>query len=226
VSWIDIPTEQTTAVTDLMFAMLSGCGVLYLARFRHLDRRKALIWCWGLGFLVMATFSGFLVHGFVMSEQVSRVLWQPISLGLGVAIALFVAGAIHDVWGERASGIAVPVMVLVGVGFYGIKCLFSGAFLMVLVYEAAAMFFAFGAYVFLAVRRNLRYGRWMAAAILVTIIAAVVQATKKVHFTLVWEFDHNGVFHMLQGVGIALLLVGLTRSFTCETSADGPPPAD
>jgi hypothetical protein len=52
----------------------------------------------------------------------------------------------------------------------------------------------------------------MAAGVLVTIIAAVVQAGwngQANPLTLVWQFDQNGLYHLIQMAGVGLLLVGL-----------------
>jgi len=32
-----------------------------------------------------------------------------------------------------------------------------------------------------------------------------------VHVTFVWEFDHNGIFHLVQALGVILFCVGLSR---------------
>ena len=45
-----------------------------------------------------------------------------------------------------------------------------------------------------------------------TIFAAVVQAVWKTGKSIVWYFDNNGVFHLIQMIGIVLLLAGLKMS--------------
>jgi hypothetical protein len=52
----------------------------------------------------------------------------------------------------------------------------------------------------------------MAAGILVSILAAGIQAKKSICLTLIWQFDHNGIYHIVQMLGLILLLVGLRRS--------------
>jgi glyceraldehyde-3-phosphate dehydrogenase/erythrose-4-phosphate dehydrogenase len=53
----------------------------------------------------------------------------------------------------------------------------------------------------------------MVPDVLVTVIAVSVQATKALSFTFIWSFDHNDVYHLIQMVGIVLLMVGLKRTF-------------
>ena len=74
------------------------------------------------------------------------------------------------------------------------------------------MLVALVGYTWLACRGKLRGAWWMAAGILVTIVAAGVQASKGISFTLIWSFDHNGVYHLIQMVGMVLLAAGLGRA--------------
>ena len=69
--------------------------------------------------------------------------------------------------------------------------------------------FALGVYGYLAVRNRLPGAGWMTAAVLVTLVAAVVQAVGPSGHALFWYFDKNGVFHVIQMVGFGLLAVGL-----------------
>ena len=52
----------------------------------------------------------------------------------------------------------------------------------------------------------------MAAGVLVSIIAAVIQTKKSISLKLIWQFDHNGIYHLVQTVGLILLLIGLQCS--------------
>jgi hypothetical protein len=50
----------------------------------------------------------------------------------------------------------------------------------------------------------------MTAGILVTLAAAVIQATRLVpQISVVWTFDHNGLFHIVQMLGVVLIVSGL-----------------
>jgi hypothetical protein len=51
----------------------------------------------------------------------------------------------------------------------------------------------------------------MAGGILITIAAAGVQAGKLFAFTLIWPFDHNGAYHLIQMAGIVLIVAGLRK---------------
>ena len=62
---------------------------------------------------------------------------------------------------------------------------------------------------------------WMAAAMLLTIAAGGIQALGNVYITVVWSFDQNGVFHIVQAVGIIALVVGLRESLSCSKREEG-----
>ncbi|MBI1881531.1 MAG: hypothetical protein HYR94_25400, partial [Chloroflexi bacterium] len=210
--FIEIPTEQTTAITDAILALLAlGC-VLYLLQIGQNDPWKAGLWAWTFGLLALAAGLGAIAHGFQMSATISWWFWHPINLALGLVVALFVVGVIYDWRGLAAAQRVAPIMVAVGLLFFGATVFFSNIFLVFILYEAAAMLFALGVYGWLAVTGQLPGAGWMAAGVLATIIAAVVQASwngKENPLILIWQFDQNGLYHLIQMIGVVLLLIGL-----------------
>lgn len=208
--FIDIATEQTTAATDALLALVALASTLYVLRIGwNRDRWKATIWACAFGLLTMASVLGAVAHEFMMSDRVNNLLWQPLNLALGLTIAMFVVGVVNDLVGHRASRRALPIVAAVGVVFCVVTLLIPGTFLVFVIYEAVAMLFALGAYVWLAARGALPGAWWMAAGVLITIVAAAIQASGAVSITVVWPFDYNGVFHLVQLPGVVALVVGL-----------------
>ena len=73
------------------------------------------------------------------------------------------------------------------------------------------------AYIWLAARGQLE-GAWvMAAGVLITIVAAGIQASEAVFVTLIWAFDFNGIFHMVQMIGLLVLVAGLRIALLAES---------
>jgi hypothetical protein len=134
---------------------------------------------------------------------------MPINLSLGLALGLFVVGALFDLKGEAIARTALPAMLAIGFGFFIITIWKPGNFMTFIAYEAVAMLFALGVYVYLLFTSSLAGAGWMVAGVLVTIIAAVVQATGKAGRGIFWYFDNNGVFHLIQMLGMVLLFIGL-----------------
>lgn len=207
-----IPTEQTTAITDLILAALSLGAALYLGHLgRHAtaDHWKASLWTWTFGLLSVASALGAVAHGFTLSRAAHRLFWQPLNLALGLTIALVVVGAVHDSWGPLVARRTLPFMIGAGVAFFVATQLVPRTFLVFVLYEAIAMLVALVIYVQLASRRTLA-GAWlMTAGIATTIIAAAVQINHGIEVTLAWRFDNNGVFHLTQMLGLLLLVAGL-----------------
>ena len=82
------------------------------------------------------------------------------------------------------------------------------------------MIFALAVYLWLAVRKSLKGARLMAAGIMITILASVIQAGRAAFITLIWEFDHNGLFHLTQMIGLTVLFFGL-RAGLLSREPDG-----
>jgi hypothetical protein len=216
----DIPTEQTTAVTDIFLGLLALIVSLTVYKTGHpYDPKKARIWAWAFGLLSVASFVGAAAHGFKMSEAMNFILWQPINLALGLTVALFASGVVYDLKGPSVPRALIPVLIAAGVLFYAVTVLVPGTFIVFIIYEAIAVLFALISYLVLSFRKKHKAYRLMAAGILLSMIAAGVQATNSVLFTFIWEFDHNGLFHIIQMAGLIFLLSGLRSSFVVLPSS-------
>jgi hypothetical protein len=218
--FIDISTEQTTAATDALVAIIAAAfAVMLSVEGGRSDRTKGRIWSAALSLLAVAAALGAIAHGFQMSRRTNELLWMPLNLALGVTVALFVVGAVYDLCSFSLPRLLVPILLAVGVAFFIVTVLIPGSFLVFVVYEAIAMLFALVVYVVLAARETLRGAAMMAAGVLVSIVAAAVQATGAVRFTLIWDFDHNGAFHLIQMVGLLFLLIGLRTDLVSRRGA-------
>lgn len=210
VKFVDVPTEQTTAVTDGILAVLALGGLILLLRLRARDPWKARIWAAAFLCLLVASAAGAVVHGVEASPRGRHLLWLVIYLCLGLLVAFFTAGTVYDLWSERAARRATPVMVTIGILFFAITQLTCGAFVVFVIYEAAALSFALLGYLWLSLIRQRPGAGLMTAGILVTLTAAVIQATRLVpQLSVVWTFDHNGLFHIVQMLGVVLIVLGL-----------------
>ncbi len=212
--FIDIPTEQTTAITDVFLFVLAFIVTISVYRSgKETDIIKTRIWVGAFGLLCITAMLGAIAHGIKMSPFTNYLIWQPLNFFLGMAIALFAAGVIYD-W----KGFVLPrnlfiVLIVAGILFYAITLFVPGSFFVFILYEAAAMIFSLIMYIYLWARRKFPGSLFMVFGILISIIAAVVQAINSLSLTLIWEFDHNGLFHLIQMAGIIFLLKGLQTEF-------------
>lgn len=203
------PREQTTAATDAVIAVMALRYAWELQRRRSADPWKAGLWAAAFGGLACAGGLGAVVHGLTLSERAKLALWRPLYLILGVVVALFAAGATRDGWGEPAARRTLPGLLLAALGFFGLSQRLKGGFRVFVVYEAVAMLFALAVYVRLARGGRLAGADLMAAGVLLSILAAAVQASPLELTIYGVPFDHNGLFHLVQMTGLPLLAAGL-----------------
>ncbi len=126
-------------------------------------------------------------------------------------MALFVVGAVGDWRGDAAARRVLAPMLALAIVFYGVTRLTGGSFLAFVVYEGAALLFSLGVYASLAASGRRSGAAVMAAALILSLAAGAVQATVRGSVRLVWEFDHNGLFHLVQLAGLALMVAALRR---------------
>ena len=212
--FIQDAAEQTTAITDIILALIAFGGILILRWDLVIGSElwKLNIWSAAIGLIGIAAALGAAAHGLVISQNVHRRIWHFLNLSLALAVSLFVAGVVYDLWGLAACLKAMPVMLIAGLGFFTATWLYPGIFFIFIVYKGLALIFAFGAYIYLAFRGVMAGAGVMAAGILISILAAGIQANKSISLTVFWEFDHNGIYHIVQVVGLILLVIGLRCS--------------
>lgn len=207
-----IPTEKTTAVTDLLIALVAAAGICYLQGIESPEAWKINTWSVAFGFIGLCGFLGAIAHGLELTEANYQQIWNLLNLGLALAVSILVIGVAYDLWGLVVSKKMLPWMMVMAVGFYLITRLYSGIFFVFIVYEALALVFALGTYSWLTLTGQLNGSAIMALGILISIVAAGIQVAKNVSVKLIVEFDHNGVFHIVQIIGILFLLAGLRSS--------------
>ena len=198
--------EQMTALTDLILGMIASYAVV---KFMPHTDFKSQVWMWAFALLAFLSFLGMIAHGLTMSQKTNDTIWKPLNLSLGLALGLFVVGAVFDLRGEESARMILPIMLALGMVFFLVTIIFPGTFLTFIIYESVAMLFALGVYIFMFYTDALPNAQWMALGVFVTIIAAIVQATGQVGKSMLWYFDNNGMFHLIQMIGLVFLFVGL-----------------
>jgi hypothetical protein len=203
-------TERMTAATDGLLALLCLACLLHLRPFRDRDAWKVGVWCGAFAFLGIASALGAIAHGLVLGRATSALLWGPLYLCLGLAVALFGTGAMHDLAGRHASRRALPALVIVALAFFAITRLIDGGFVVFILYEAVVMLAALAAYIRLAATPRLPGAPLMATGILLSLLAALLQATRLL--PPFWSLDHNGQFHLVQMAALFALAAGLGKA--------------
>ncbi len=200
-------TELTTAATDAAMGVLSLLLLVDLRRLRSTWQRD--VWSDVFGLLLAGSILGALAHGFDLAPDTRALLWLPLYLSLGLAVALFVVGAVGDWKGETAGRRLFPWAAAAGVAFFAASQWLGGAFILFVVYEGAAMLLALALYARVALRGD-TWAWWTTTGIGLTLAAAAVQASS-LRLTIVVPFDHNGLFHLVQMVATLLIATGVRR---------------
>ncbi len=214
-NFITIPTEQTTAVTDAILALVAFYAVYSLSALRGVNREKARLWMIIFGLLGVGALLGAIAHGFEMSDTVNRALWMPLFFCLIMVVTLILAAAILDWKGEAAYLKTRPWIVIIGIAAFAVSATLSffieRYFIIFILYQSAAMLFALVTYLRLWLGQRRPDAAIMTLGILITIFAAVEQALRLWSFTLIWQFDHNGVYHLIQVVALFVFLAAVRK---------------
>jgi len=202
------PTELTTSATDALLAIECAIIIALLRRSATTNRWRTNLWCSTFALLAIASFLGALVHGLELPKPMRTALWAPLYLSLGILVVVFLVGAIADWQGLDAAKRFVPWGLVVSAAFLGLIALLGGKFIVFIVYAATIMLSGLAIYIFLAATHRLKGAAVIALAIILNLAAAAVQASN-LSLHLVFPFDHNGLFHLIQIVSTAILGLGV-----------------
>lgn len=213
--FIDIPTEQTTAATDLILAIQAIAIRYSLGRSpseRTLGKR---IWSWIFSLLIVVSTLGAVAHGIQMTAQLNAAIWIPLYLALGIVVALLAVAAVSHAWDDALARRFLPPAIAVGVAFFAVTQWWSDSFLLFVIYEGVTMTAALGLYLWCFWRAETRHGSgYLSMGVLVGILAAVVDSRSTLQVQCVWVFNNHGIFHILQMLSLSLLAIGLHRSLS------------
>jgi len=203
--------EQVTAATNIPLAATSLIALAFLWRRRSAQSLKAWLWIGVFSSLTIATCLGVIVHGLALNSDAEKLLWHPLNAALALTVACIAAGAVLDQWGARAARWTLPGWLCLSAVFFLYTTFLAESFLPFVIYEGTVMVFCLGVYATLAFHGRLAGAAWMLGGVAITILASVFRAAQPGTFTLVVEFDHNSVFHLIQLPGLICLLIGLRQ---------------
>lgn len=219
--FVEIETELTTAATDLLNFFV--CIILAVVISRSSKGRKdtrSLYWIIIFLLLGLAGYLGSIAHGIEMPDELNRIVWMPLNLSLGLVVSFFIAVVIYELWGKERSRKYLPYLIGTGIVFFLVTVIFPGIFLIFIVYNALVMIFAFAAFVHLARRTGMLHYKIMVGVIttiiLLSIGFSIVKLTGPPIFTLIWEFDQNSIFHIVQTFAMIVLALGIRSQFKSD----------
>lgn len=221
---VDAPTELATTATDGLLALESLGLAAWLGRAPMGGAWRSRLWRGAFALLAVASLLGAATHGLALPTDFQALVWPVLYLALGVMVALFLVGAVLDGWGPASARRLLPWALAGGAACVAATGMLGGAFRVFLVFEGGAMLAALAVYVRLAARQRLPGAGLITLSILVNLIAAGIQAGGVSPRALL-PLDHNGLFHLVQMIGVTLLAAGLTRNKASPPATSSTTPA-
>ncbi|PLX80587.1 MAG: hypothetical protein C0615_00690 [Desulfuromonas sp.] len=203
---VDSATELTTAATDALLALVAFICLVLLCRSARRGRFHRL-WLLFFASLGIASLLGAVAHGLRLSEGVDRLIWPMLYLCLGYSLTALALVALHDWRGMEKMRKLTPLFMFFPFLVVALIWVGGGAFIYFLCFEAAVVLFALFVYGRLAFLSRVPGSGFILAGILFSLAAALVQASGAWRFELVWLFDHNGLFHLIQLPGLVCFVI-------------------
>lgn len=199
--------EPTTAITDLMIAVLA----VYIARELHgwhSIRLMNIHWHWGWAFwsLGFSALMGAAAHGLGphFSENTQAVIWKLTVLPIGFTSIFFLIGTFHHSFDFNAVRWLtwVPAVFLAAYLFTIFK---DDSFLTVVKFYGPAMGFVLAVMLYSHFGLGSPGAGQAALGLIITFLAAGVQVSG---FSLHQHFNHNDLFHVIQMAGLYFIYRG------------------
>lgn len=210
---IDIPTERTTAATDLVLAIQTGAMTIALALNPSLHVFRGWLWIGVFGGMFLTAGLGTVAHGFMMTRRTNTILWQILTFCFSVCYVLIISSIVHDLLGPEAGRVALAACSLLGLALVAF-CIGFPAFVPRIIYIGVGLGACIlGASAWLAFVARTPGSLPMLAGMLLASVATLVEARKRFRLRLVWEFDHHSGYHFLQFLANFCLYLATTTYF-------------
>ena len=205
------PTERTTAATDVLLSLSAAGGIVLLQSLAPPAPWRLHLLSWTFGLIDLASSLVDSYHALVLAERPRRLLWGILTVCLSMAVSLFGVGVVLDAFGAAAARRLLPVLLAAGLLVYAVSRSLAERFMIFMRYQALVLTLALAFYAWSAAQGVPEGAGWMTAGVAASLIAAATQARRNLQVTLIWEFDRNGIFHLIQVLGVIFFCVGLYR---------------
>jgi hypothetical protein len=167
------------------------------------------LWLAAVILLGVSAFLGAIVHGFDFHDSTRTLLWKPLHLCLSAIAGVLLVCAVSDWRGASAGLAAVPIAAAMSLVLFAATQLRRASVAIFLVLGVVGTVFPVAVYSWLALHHEA--GALPIAAGLIATIAAVVVQRSRLTLRVIVLFDHNGLFHLVQLGGIALIALGVRQ---------------
>lgn len=189
-------TELTTAVTDLINGITAVILMLRMGKLKSCGLRNV----WMVYFLMLGLVSliGFPAHAFVMSAETNHRIWAVLYPCMIAMVLSYYIAVVYDMKGGAAMRIVLRILIPASIAacalliwmdrnmrsrafiVFGLWCLILLAGILRILIPAA--------------KHKPVYKSYLAALALL-VMGSVIQSMKFIRFTLIFEFNYNGIYH-------------------------------
>lgn len=199
--------EPMTLFTDYLLAgLVFNLGLRLQALWRHTGQHSVRWWAFGFHASAAAALAGGTYHGFLsyLVGIPAFLLWKFTVLAVGLAaLCLFAGAVIATLSGPPKKWLLVLAVMkfLVYAAWMG----FHDDFRFVIYDYAPALLGVFLLAIYAALARRERFASWLIGGVLISFVAAGIQASGlKLH----QHFNHNDLYHVVQMGAFWLLYRG------------------
>src|SRR5262245_47319919 len=199
-------TEPDVTITDFLLSLEALIFAVLIARSPMSAPQRWFVIFFGA--TALASLAGGLVHGFYPD---SKVLWRIVLIALGIVSAPAWAIGAELLLPENTARLVATAAWVVFVAYAYVVIFVTDAFLLAIVnYLPSTLFLIVAFYGVYRAHPNRQLFAGLGGLVL-TLVAAAVQQS---HVALHPRFNHNALYHLLQG--IALLLIFDAARFLTE----------
>lgn len=219
--------EPDVALTDLALAVLGGYFGWQLNRSLRKGgegvslRRAGLIIMVGLG---SAALFGAIFHAFFPAKTATppgRVAWAPVVLSIVTVAATLLWLALSLLVPRLSSRVTRGLLLVYGIGFASVALLVDDSFTGIVRFYGPALILILLAAAIQAARTRSMGWALLAGGFAISIVAALLQQARvSIHPRY---FNHNAVYHVVQGVALVLLYYGFVRAASFSLGITGKP---
>jgi hypothetical protein len=212
IRFIESATERTTAATDLILAVEFLLFAIFFIKSAS-NSKRAVAWSSSFLMLAGAFFIGAIAHGFQMPEKINKLLWLFLAVCSAFGLAHLVSASVGE-WKPAWYKKSVLGMSLAAIVFIGITVKFS-SFTVYVVFIVINMALVSWLNAICFEKSGNKKHLLIVLGAVFTAFASLLQLIKSIHFTIIWEFNYNGAFHLVQilaGIFLGLGIIGLMKS--------------
>jgi hypothetical protein len=204
--------EPDVAFTDLGLAILGGYFGWRLGttpRGGALPRMAAVI----MGGLASAAFWGAIFHAFFPAKTTTPpgfLAWVPVVLSIVIVAATLLGLALSLLAPRLPSRLSRTIVLVYALAFTAVVLLVDDSFGSIVRFYGPTLVLMLIAAVFQAVRTRSTGWALIAGGFVISILAALLQQAEVSIHPL--YFNHNAVYHVVQGIALVLLYRGFLRA--------------